>query len=70
MAGTTGTHADEFARIASKEHNVALHQTENAFGPQQRFPQKSQTSNPMMGGGINRATAGKKGSKYSKHSNT
>jgi hypothetical protein len=56
-------HAEEFARIAGMEHNVAIDQTD-LFGPSRRFEEKSQSSNPSNAGGINRATKG--GSKASK----
>ena len=58
MAGTTGTHADEFERIGRLEHNVAIDQTD-LFGPSRRFQQKGQESNPSSGGGINRSLKGK-----------
>ena len=59
MAGTTGTHSDEFARISSGEHNVAISAEHEVFGPSKRFTNKSQTSNPSQGGGINRPLKGK-----------
>ena len=51
-------HAEEFERIGSMEHNVAIDQTD-MFGPSRRFEEKSQMSNPSDGGGINRALKGK-----------
>jgi len=52
------SHDEEFGRISSKEHNVAIDQTD-MFGPSRRFNQKGQMSNPSSGGGINRALKGK-----------
>jgi hypothetical protein len=68
MAGTTGTHADEFARIAEKEHNVAIGQ-HDMFGPSAEFPNKSQVSNPTQSGGINRPLKGMgtSGPMYNQH---
>lgn len=51
-------HSEEFARVASLEHNVAIDQTD-LFGPSRRFEEKGQSSNPSSGGGINRSTKGK-----------
>ena len=51
-------HGEEFGRIGSMEHNVAIDATD-LFGPSKRFPQKSQSSNPSSGGGINRPLKGK-----------
>ena len=50
-------HAEEMARIGSMEHNVAIDATD-LFGPSKRFTQKSQSSNPTSGGGINRPLRG------------
>ena len=51
-------HGMEWSRIASMEHNVAIDQTD-LFGPQRRFEEKGQSSNPTSAGGINRALKGK-----------
>lgn len=51
------SHDEEFARIAGKEHNVAIDATD-MFGPSRRFNEKGQSSNPSSGGGINRALKG------------
>lgn len=51
-------HSEEFGRIASMEHNVAIDQTD-LFGPSRRFEEKGQSSNPSSGGGINRSLKGK-----------
>lgn len=59
-------HAEEFARISSMEHNVAIDQTD-LFGPSRRYEEKGQTSNPTNAGGINRPTKGKKAAKSRGH---
>lgn len=51
-------HGEEFGRISSKEHNVAIDATD-LFGPSRRFSEKGQSSNPSSGGGINRPLKGK-----------
>jgi hypothetical protein len=50
-------HDEEFGRIGAMEHNVAIDATD-LFGPSKRFEQKSQSSNPTSGGGINRPLRG------------
>ena len=55
---TVGGHSEEFKRIGSMEHNVAIDQTD-MFGPSRRFEKKGQMSNPSSGGGINRSLKGK-----------
>lgn len=52
-------HSEEFGRIGSMEHNVAIDQTD-MFGPSRRYEEKGQSSNPTNAGGINRATKSKK----------
>ena len=49
----------EFARIAGKEHNVALKNANNPFGPNERFTNKGLTTGRVTSGGINRDVKGK-----------
>lgn len=64
------SHDEEFGRISSKEHNVALGAKSAVLAANKRFSSKGQSSNPTSGGGINRPLKGKGKSKKGYTSNT